>query len=110
MENLRKLFGSSLRGCRRARGLTQAQLAEATDLSLEMIGRLERGVTAPSFETIAALVDALKVPVAALFGARETRIEGERGECLGRIDRALANTPDNELRRIERVLAALLSA
>ena len=36
-------------------GNTQAQLAEATDLSLEIIGRLERGVTAPSFETISAL-------------------------------------------------------
>jgi DNA-binding XRE family transcriptional regulator len=40
---LRELFGTSLRQCRRARRLTQAQLAEATDLSLEMIGRLERG-------------------------------------------------------------------
>jgi hypothetical protein len=32
-----------------------------TDLSLEMIGRLERGLTAPSFETVAALAAALQV-------------------------------------------------
>ena len=60
--DLKELFGSSLRQCRRARGLAQAQLAEATKLSLEMVGRLDRGRTAPSFQTIAALADALKFP------------------------------------------------
>lgn len=57
---LRELFGTSLQQCRRARRLTQAQLVEATDLSLEMIGRLdlERGLRVPSFDTIAALVQA----------------------------------------------------
>lgn len=89
--------------------MTQAALAEATNLSLEMIGRLERGVTAPSFETVAGLSASLRVPVAALFGARETQIEGERGQLLERIDRLLVEAPDRELRRIERVLVALLA-
>ena len=107
--DLKELFGSSLRQCRRARGLTQAQLAEATELSLEMVGRLERGRTAPSFETIAALADALKVPAAALFGAQPTGIESERRELLDRINGLLAQTSDDDLRRVQRVLRALLS-
>jgi transcriptional regulator with XRE-family HTH domain len=89
--------------------MTQAQLAEATDLSLEMIGRLERGVTTPSFETIAALTAALQVPVAALFGAEPGETEGERGQVVARIRDLLARYPDRDLRRVERVLAALLS-
>lgn len=75
--DLKELFGSSLRQCRRARGLTRAQLAEATELSLEMVGRLERGRTAPSFDTIAALANALKVPAAALFGAKPTGLRAK---------------------------------
>jgi transcriptional regulator with XRE-family HTH domain len=105
---LRELFGTSLRQCRRARRLTQAQLAEATDLSLEMIGRLERGLTAPSLDTIAALANALQVAPAVLFGAEPTGITGKRRELLDRINTLLASSSDVELERVERVLAALL--
>ena len=77
---LKQLFGTSLRRCRRSRGLTQAQLAEATGLSLEMIGRLERGVTAPSFETIGAVSVALRVAPAVLFGARPRNIDPDRAD------------------------------
>jgi transcriptional regulator with XRE-family HTH domain len=105
---LRELFGTSLRQCRRARRLTQAQLAEATDLSLEMIGRLERGLTAPSFDTIAALVTALQVAPVELFGGEPSAITGEPREVLDRITKLLASTSDAELKRAERVLNALL--
>jgi transcriptional regulator with XRE-family HTH domain len=105
---LRELFRSSLRQSRRSRGLTQAQLAEAADLSLEMIGRLERGLTAPSLETVAALAAALHVAPAVLFGAEPTGISGERRETLERINKLLASGSDAELKRAERVLGALL--
>ncbi|MBV8591179.1 MAG: helix-turn-helix domain-containing protein, partial [Acetobacteraceae bacterium] len=83
-------------------------LAEATDLSLEMIGRLERGLTAPSFDTIAAIADALQVALAELFGAEPSAITGERREILNRINKLLASASDPELRRAERVLTAML--
>jgi len=105
---LRGLFGTSLRQCRRARRLTQAQLAEATDLSLEMIGRLERGLTAPSFDTIAALIEVLRVGPAEVFGAEPSAITGERRKILDSINKLLASASDENLRRAERVLAALL--
>src|SRR6202035_4923999 len=104
--DMRDLFVTSLRQCRRARRLTQAQLAEATDLSLEMIGRLERGLTAPSFDTIAALLKALHVAPVELFGGEPSAITGERREVLDRIKQMLASSSDRELRRAERVLAA----
>lgn len=105
---LRELFGTSLRQCRRARQLTQAQLAEATDLSLEMIGRLERGLTAPSFETITALAEALQVAPVELFGGEPSAISGERREVLHRRTKLLASSSDAELSRAERILNALL--
>ena len=105
---LKELFGTSLRECRRSRGLTQAQLAEVTGLSLEMVGRLERGIAAPSFDTIGALANALRVAPAVLFGAEPSGIEGERREALDRIKKLLASASDTEVQRAERVLAALL--
>jgi transcriptional regulator with XRE-family HTH domain len=104
---LKGLFGTSLRQCHRARGLTQAQLAEATDLSLEMIGRLERGLMAPSFETVAALATALQVAPAVLFGGEPSTITGERREVLDRINKALASTSDRELKRAKRAVASV---
>lgn len=105
---LKRVFGASLRECRRSRGLTQAQLAEASDLSLEMIGRLERGLTAPSFETIGSLSQALEVPAAVLFGADPTGLSGERCEVLARINQILRSSSDGQLKLAERVLKALV--
>jgi hypothetical protein len=73
-----------------------------------MIGRLERGLTAPSFDTIAALVKALQVAPAELFGAEPSAITGRRREVLNKINTLLASSSDEQLRRAERVLAALL--
>jgi transcriptional regulator with XRE-family HTH domain len=106
---LKELFGTSLRQCRRARRLTQAQLAEAAGLSLEMIGRLERGITGPSLETIAALAETLKVAPAELFGARSTVVDSTRSASFVRISKLLAAASDADLKRAERVLAALLA-
>lgn len=72
MSDLQKLFGQELRNTRRARGLTQAELAERIDRSLDMVGRLERGQISPSFETIERVIEALEVPAANLFGGTDT--------------------------------------
>ena len=44
-------FAVNIRQYRRVGGLTQAQLAEALGLSVEMVGKIERGTSSPSFET-----------------------------------------------------------
>lgn len=67
MSSLRYLFGKKLRKLRRSRDLTQEQLAEAIAVSTEFISNMERGVNAPSFDTLERLAVALEVPVASLF-------------------------------------------
>jgi transcriptional regulator with XRE-family HTH domain len=69
MPSLRIQFGQRLRALRRERGLTQEQLAELTKLSVDFISLVERGVNAPSFETIEQLAKSLKVKVVELFEA-----------------------------------------
>jgi len=64
---LRKKFGKRLKLMRKVRGLTQEQLAEKLDLSVEMVSFMERGIHAPSFETLGRLSEVLQLPVQDLF-------------------------------------------
>jgi transcriptional regulator with XRE-family HTH domain len=67
--NVKELVGARVRAIRNERGLTQAQLAERTHLSLNMIGYVERGIKFPSANTFAKLSKALKVTPDKLFKA-----------------------------------------
>lgn len=64
---LAKEVGRCIRALRRQRGLTQAELAELIDRSETFLRAVERGVSAPSLETLERLTVALDVPAAGLF-------------------------------------------
>jgi transcriptional regulator with XRE-family HTH domain len=67
MPSLRTQFGRRLRRLRLARDITQERLAEQIGISITFLGLIERGVNAPSFETIEQIAKALKINVADLF-------------------------------------------
>jgi transcriptional regulator with XRE-family HTH domain len=64
---LQKKLGQRIADLRRSRGLTQEQLAEALDCSVEFISLVERGVNAPSVAGLEKFAKALKVDVRELF-------------------------------------------
>lgn len=67
MANLRVQFGRHLRRLRLASDMTQEQFAEAASVSVDFLSLVERGINAPSFETLERFARALKVRVAELF-------------------------------------------
>jgi transcriptional regulator with XRE-family HTH domain len=67
MDDLRKRFGRLLAAHRRRRGLTQEALAEAADLSPDMIAKIEVGATGARFPAIERLSEALEIDPAELF-------------------------------------------
>ncbi|MCX5832049.1 MAG: helix-turn-helix transcriptional regulator [Deltaproteobacteria bacterium] len=67
MTTIKKIFGAHLFQLRNKAGLTQARLAEKTDLSVDSISRIERGDRAPSLESIEKLSNALKIRMPELF-------------------------------------------
>jgi transcriptional regulator with XRE-family HTH domain len=75
MSNLKTWFGKRLRYLRRTREMTQEQLAESINVSAEFISNVERGVNAPSFETLEKLSKVLDVPVFEMFLFDEFRKE-----------------------------------
>ena len=64
---LQKKLGRRIAELRRARKLTQEQLAEALGCSVEFISLVERGVNAPSVARLENFAKILKVGVKELF-------------------------------------------
>jgi putative transcriptional regulator len=62
---------NTLREAREARGLTQAQLAEAVGVSRKTINTVENGIFVPSTVIALKLAAALGEPVEALFRLAE---------------------------------------
>jgi transcriptional regulator with XRE-family HTH domain len=73
MPSLRISFGRKLRQMRRHSDLTQERLAEILGVSVEFVSNMERGVNAPSFETIEKIAQAFDLPVARLFDFEEEK-------------------------------------
>ena len=60
-------FGSTIRRLREERGLTQAQVAEAADLSATYLGIIERGENVPTLTVILQIAAALGLHPRELF-------------------------------------------
>ena len=67
MESLKTRFGKRLQTLRRQAGVTQEQLANETDLTVESISNMERGIFGPKFDNLEKIAQTLDVPVKALF-------------------------------------------
>lgn len=65
--DLHRRFGHLVATHRKRRGWTQVQLAEAIGMSVDMVAKMEVGVTGARFPTIEKLAVALEVDPAELF-------------------------------------------
>lgn len=64
---LREKFGARVRFLRSERNYTQEQLSERAGISVDFLSLIERGKSAPSFENLEELAQALDVSVPELF-------------------------------------------
>jgi len=70
---LQKKLGQRIASIRKARKLTQEQLAELVGCSVEFISLVERGVNAPSVAGLEKFAKILKVEVRELFTFEEKK-------------------------------------
>ena len=54
-------MGNRIKEIRKRNGLTQEQLAERLDLSVDFVGQIERGLKLPSMQVFIRLVEVLNV-------------------------------------------------
>ncbi|QGA58832.1 helix-turn-helix domain-containing protein [Brucella sp. 2280] len=105
---LQRLFGANVRHHRKAKGWTLEQLSEQVGVSRETIGKIERGVAAPLFETAEKIAVALDLPTPVLFGASTIPGIGERARLLTEINGTLSRMNDDQLGRAAKMLKAFL--
>jgi transcriptional regulator with XRE-family HTH domain len=103
---LQRTLGANVRHYRRSKRWTLERLASEVGVSRETIGKIERGVSAPLFETVERIALALNASPATLFGAQPFPA-GERGKLLLEIHSVLANLNDKQLASAHRMLTAL---
>ena len=108
---LRETFGANVRQLRKIRELTQVEVASQLDLSLEMVGRMERGAAGASFKTLARLSDLYGVPVYRLFGGEhQEELKNARTRTLDQIEVSLSKLSDEELEKAKKLLDVLVAS
>jgi transcriptional regulator with XRE-family HTH domain len=99
-------IGLRVRALRRAKGLTQAELAERAGRSNEAISGLERGKYSPSLETVLAIARALDSPLAELMG-EDNADSPKRARLMGELTAAARALPDGDLETAVELVTAL---
>lgn len=108
MPDIEELIGSRITEIRLSRNLTQAQLAEKVNVSVETISRLERGVSFPSLKTMANIASALDVPLSNFFefGVHEPKDRAFERE-LSKLTAFLRTMDKQELALLHDILRAV---
>jgi transcriptional regulator with XRE-family HTH domain len=73
--NLEAAIGREVRNFRRQQGMTVAELAQITNLSIGMLSKIENGITSPSLTTLQILSHAFSTPITSFFRGFEERRE-----------------------------------
>lgn len=83
MKDIQYIIADNVRLYRKKENLTQAELAELADLSLDSIRRVESGKRTMSLENFLRIAEALRVPMPFLiYETVETMPETERLLCI----------------------------
>ncbi|HAZ94875.1 MAG TPA: XRE family transcriptional regulator [Porticoccaceae bacterium] len=67
MANLKQQFGARLKLLRTQKGITQESLAAQSDLTIESISNIERGIFGPRFGNLEKIAAVLDIEVKLLF-------------------------------------------
>ena len=86
-------MSARFRAYRRARGLSQSELASRAGVSRQLVGAAENGRNLPRVDAALAIAEVLGVDVADLFGAEPAAVDAVTG----------LEPPDGSLVRLSRV-------
>ena len=105
---MKEQIGIRIKALRLDRGLTQANLAEQAERSLDTISAIERGVNYPGIDTAVAIARVLNValPELIVFDAEVT--SPKRATLLADISVDLKKLSDKDLARASEIIRALV--
>ena len=103
-DRTKELVGRRIKELRRARRMTQEELAERTSISAKYLSSIERGLENPTFDTIIKLAYALDVDVAELFNYPQHLPADDLRDYITAL---LRNSDEKRLRLAAKILKAL---
>ena len=106
-EHAKQEFGQRVKEGRRNKGLTQAQLAEATNKTVESISKIERGVIGPQFSTLTELAEALEMPLKDFFDFEGEPPSDKRSKLLMELNKIVGHLDDDQLDQLLRLAGVL---
>ena len=96
-----QLLGNRVKSLRKSHKLSQEQLAEKIDKSVDTISSLERGKMYPRFETALQIADALNVELYELFQVYDMSVDDKRKtKIVQQIIDLLKDQPEDILKYI----------
>ena len=104
------MLQDSIRNFRKARGLTQEELAVRLNVVRQTVSKWEKGISVPDADTLQKLADILEVSVSQLLGGDPEQSPQQRDEIaqqLARINEQLA-VRNRRSKRLWRLLATFL--
>ncbi|UTW54612.1 helix-turn-helix domain-containing protein [Kordiimonas sp. SCSIO 12610] len=105
---LKSIVAANVRQYRKINNMTQAELADRLNMTTDMVGKIERGYSSPSFVTIELLSRVFDIPPAALFsGDTATVVNSERALLLNQINEKLSKMTETDLKRTLGVIDAI---
>lgn len=103
------MFHENLKACRKAKGLTQEELALRLNVVRQTISKWEKGLSVPDADLLVRLADLLEVPVSRLLGmeAPPETPPDQVAQQLARINEQLA-IKNRRAKRIWKTIAGIL--
>lgn len=105
MSSLRRQVGAMVRHHRERTGITQAELGDWVGKSMETVGRIERGATAPSLALLEKLAEALHVDPRDLLGVGTHAAKTRKADPLAKLVDRLAGLSNEDIERADKLLA-----
>ena len=97
--------GRRIQEARKARGITQSELAQMVDLSTKYVSNIECGFKTPKLNTFISIANALQCDANTLLS---DVLDITTGQESGLVSKKLLNLPAEEQRRLLRVLDVMI--
>jgi transcriptional regulator with XRE-family HTH domain len=108
MEQLRTRLGEEIRNLRKQAGWNQGELAEKAELSVDVIGRLERGTVTPDLRTLYQISNVLNISMAELLRRATDEPVDPAQEEIQKLSHYLKTKPLDEIRLAQEIVQQIL--
>lgn len=98
---------TKIRELRKSMKLTQSQFAERVGLSVDSIGKIERGINTPTIDTLYRIASGVKIPIEDLISPKEMPSE-KSSKAIADLVTYLKTCSPNDIRFIHKLAVKIL--